>query len=358
MKVLIVGFHPHGHVPYVANYENAMKKDGIDFDAVYWDRFENRELEKCDNEYTIHIKCSLGGNRLKKIIPMLKYRNIVKDLINKYTYDKIIVLSTLPAVLLNDILLDKYRDNYILDIRDYTYEKYSFYKNIVMKLISNSYFTGISSKGFLRFLDFHKKIVYTHNITNENAEVTNCTAIDFTKKINIGFVGGVRYFNENSALFSKLDHDKFILSYIGYRHADCNLEDYCKYKKIANVIFKGKFNNIDKPMIYKDIDIINSLYGDFSLEVTTAIPNRLYDALLYKKPILVSKGTYLSEVVEEKGIGLAIDVFNDDVNKLLIKYIESIDYEMFLIKCRSYIEEIKREQSHYLNKIDEFLYNK
>lgn len=355
MKILIVGFHPHGHVPYVANYENAMKKRGIDFDAIYWDRFESRRLEKCDNEYTIHIKCSLGGNRLKKVIPMLKYRNIVKNIIRENSYDKIIVLSTLPAVLLKDVLLKDYKNKYILDIRDYTYEKYLFYKCIVMKLIDSSYFTGISSKGFLRFLDSNDRLIYTHNITNEDAEVEDYKVLKLNEKVNIGFVGGVRYFKENSTLISKLDPNIFELYYIGYRHADCDLEKYCSENAISNVHFRGKFNNEEKPMIYKDIDIINSLYGDFSLEVTTAIPNRLYDALLYKKPILVSKGTYLADVVVNKGIGLAVDIFNDDINNILIKYIEDLDYDTFLVNINLFMREIKKEQSIYLKKIAEFL---
>lgn len=355
MKILIVGFHPRGHVPYVGNYENALNKLGIDYDAVYWDRFNDGDLEKNNNEFIIHIRCSLGGNRLKKIIPMFKYRSIVKNIIKDGCYDKIIVLSTLPAVLLSGILLSRYRNKYILDIRDYTYEKYNFYKNIVDDLVDKSFFTGISSKGFMRFLHCNNKIVYTHNITNESAEIKDVKVLDLSRRINIGFVGGVRYFRENSALISKLDSSKFCLSYIGYRHSDCDLEEFCIKRGIRNVFFKGKFKNEDKPQIYRDIDIINSLYGDFSLEVTTAVPNRLYDALLFKKPIIVSKGTYLAEIVINKGIGIAVDINNDDVNDLIVNYVKSINYNDFVKNANVFLNEIRQEQNCYLRKIDEFL---
>ena len=49
-------------------------------------------------------------------------------------------------------------------------------------------------------------------------------------------------------------------------------------------MFKGEFKNEDKPEIYREIDFINAIYGNKSLEVTTALPNRLYDGILFKKP--------------------------------------------------------------------------
>ncbi len=41
--------------------------------------------------------------------------------------------------------------------------------------------------------------------------------------------------------------------------------------------------------------MINSIYGNDSLEVTTALPNRLYEACMFKKPIISSRDTYLGE---------------------------------------------------------------
>ena len=82
---------------------------------------------------------------------------------------------------------------------------------------------------------------------------------------------------------------------------DCDLEGYCKRNNIKNVVFKGEFKNEDKPEIYREIDFINAIYGNKSLEVTTALPNRLYDGILFKKPIIASKGTYLGEVIKKYG---------------------------------------------------------
>ena len=55
-------------------------------------------------------------------------------------------------MLLFDLLLFKYKNNYILDIRDPSYEKFKLFNQILKKIICSSYFTTISSEGFLEFL--------------------------------------------------------------------------------------------------------------------------------------------------------------------------------------------------------------
>ncbi|MDO5379595.1 MAG: hypothetical protein Q4E98_01820 [Acidaminococcaceae bacterium] len=354
MKVLIVGFHPRGHVPYVAYYEEILKEKSIKYDCIFWDRFSNGDTEKNDNEYTLHIACTLGGNRFKKILPMIKYYFEVKKILDSGDYTHIVILSTLPAVLLSRQLLSSYKSKYILDIRDYTYEKYKFYKNIVKNLINNSFFTCISSKGFLQFLEKSPKIVFCHNITNQNDEIKNCECLKDKNKIVIGFVGGIRYFNENTKLITSLDNNKFYFKYIGRCHIDCDLESYCIKNKINNVEFQGIFDNSEKPNIYKNIDIINSIYGNYSLEVTTAVPNRLYDTLLFKKPIIVSKGTYLAEIVGEYKLGIIIDVHKDNVNDILIKYIKEFDNIAFEENVNILLQKIKLEQNIFQKKINDF----
>lgn len=212
----------------------------------------------------------------------------------------------MPGFLLHDILLKQYCRKYILDIRDYTYEKYGFYLRTVHQLIDNSFFTAISSRGFKRFLGDKDKMVVNHNISNfENIEGIPSLTKD-KKVINIGFVGAIRYFDENIALIQNLPPSNYHFVYHGLEIADCHLEEFCKNKNLSNVEFAGAFKNEEKHTLYKEIDIINSLYGNLTMEVQSALPNRLYDALIFKKPIITTEGTYLTEVVEKYGIGFSL----------------------------------------------------
>ena len=159
MKFLIIAFHPRSMTPYAKQYEDAILKAGYGYDILFWDRFSNAPLEKRDNEFIFHRVCTLGGNRLKKIYPFFLFRKNVKKIIREGQYNKIIILNTMPGFLLHDIFLKQYRNRFILDIRDYTYEKYNFYLNTVHKLIDASFFSTISSQGFKSFLGKNDKLI-------------------------------------------------------------------------------------------------------------------------------------------------------------------------------------------------------
>ena len=61
------------------------------------------------------------------------------------------------------------------------------------------------------------------------------------------------------------------------------------------------------PEIYNNIDVVIALYDVDSVNVLYAEPNKLYEAVYFKKPIIVSSGTYLAEKVNRLGIGFDID---------------------------------------------------
>ena len=360
MKIGIITFSDRNTMPYLNYYENALKKGNKNYECIFWDRFTNLSVEKNKNEYTLHIKCLPGANKLGKILPMLKYKYIVEKIIKKEQYTHLIILTTLPGVLINKILLKNFKNKYILDIRDYTYEKYDFYRKIVDELVDKSYFTAISSKGFLEFLNVNEKIVPCHNLSNIEYEINNANDLKNKSLMTIGFVGGVRYFKENCKLIDAFaNKTNYRLAYIGKANIDCNLEEYCKKSNIMNVIFKGEFDNSSKPEIYKKIDLINAVYGNDSLEVTTALPNRLYDGLLFKKPIIATKGTYLGNVVEKYKLGIAIDINGSyvDIKKEIDNFIFTFNKSAFERNCRNFYELISLEQLGFMNKIKSFVEN-
>ncbi|WP_302297340.1 hypothetical protein [Mitsuokella multacida] len=359
MKFLIVAFHPRSMTPYAQQYEDIIKKNGYDYDILFWDRFSNGSLEKKKNQFVFHRICTLGGNRLKKIYPFYLFRKTVKAIIKKGEYDKIIVLNTMPGFLLHDILIKKYSDNYIFDIRDYTYEKYKFYLHIVHDLINHSFFTAISSRGFKKFLGENDKLVINHNISNLEDICEEPTLHKNKKSVTIGFVGAVRYFEENVALVKSIQKTDVIkLKFIGRQNNDCPLDEYCKKNKYRNVSFSGEFDNEEKPLIYSTIDIINSTYGNQSLDVITLLPNRLYDALIFKKPILATRGTYLAKIVSENDIGLVVDDSKtytiEKYQHSLLNYIASFDPKKFVENTNRLLCSVKREQDDFHKKISEF----
>ena len=360
MKFLIIAFHPRSMTPYAKQYEDAILKAGYGYDILFWDRFSNAPLEKRDNEFIFHRVCTLGGNRLKKIYPFFLFRKNVKKIIREGQYNKIIILNTMPGFLLHDIFLKQYRNRFILDIRDYTYEKYNFYLNTVHKLIDASFFSTISSQGFKSFLGKNDKLILNHNISNLD-KIEKYPSLNKNKKeITIGFVGAVRYFDENIALIKSFkSSSRFTLIFNGREAADCHLEEFCNNNKITNVKFSGAFLNEEKPMLYKKIDIINSLYGNQKIDVQTLLPNRLYDALIFKKPLIVTEGTYLSKIVKKYGIGLTLPGSQDYNEKIykekILQYVSRFDEKKYLLNANQLLKKINEEQAEFHRQIDEFV---
>ena len=174
--------------------------------------------------------------------------------------------------------------------------------------------------------------------------------------VTIGFVGGLRYFDINKKIINSFANSKdFNLLYVGKKHPGCDLEEYCGDRDIKNVKFLPTYDNKEKPQIYKNIDIINSVYGNDTPEVCTALPNKLYDAMLYKKPIMVSKGTYLQEVVEEYGLGLAVDLDVDDIKNILADYLRCFDKDKFVGGCECFLRIVWEEKRMALSCLDEFV---
>ncbi len=354
MKFLIIAFYPRILTPYAEQYERIIHETGQEYDILFWDRFSDGGLEKCGREYIFHKKCQIGINRLKKIYPFYLYQKTVRDILHDNQYDKLIVLNTMPAFLIRDVLLKDYRRKFVLDIRDYSYEKYNFYLKNVQNLIDSSFFTTISSRGFKCFLGENNKLIINHNIGS--LEIINKESSLFSgkRKIVIGFIGSIRYFEENVKLIEALNgSERYNLFYAGIMSKDCDLKTYCLYKKYQHVKFSGKYADKDKAELYESVDMINSLYGNQKLEVKTALPNRLYDSLKLKKPIIATEGTYLAQIIKKYQLGVVLAP-TDSYERKITEYVNHFDRNQFVINSNELLKNVMVEQNYFYEKIREF----
>lgn len=354
MKICIIGHTERNYLPFMERYIEFFEKNGIEHDIICWQR-EQDALPAKENEYRYCEEPKEGI--FNKFMSYMRFRKYVIKLLNKNKYDKVVVLTTVPCIALKGYLLKHFNNRYIFDFRDYSFEKFSPYKRLVDKLIDHSEFTTISSKGFMDFLDDNSKIIMNHNFNfTEFLNSTEEVELKTKSIINIGFVGGVRYYDENAALINQLKNTfKYQLWYIGQPIKSCDLEGYCKENEISNVSFIGKYDNKQKPELYKNIDIINSIYGDDSLEVTTALPNRLYEGCIFKKPIISSKGTYLGEVIDKYKLGMVVNVEKDDVLTMLNGYVDGFDSELFKKGCEAFLNDVKKDEATLYKKLEEFI---
>ncbi len=352
MNVCIIGHTERNYLPYMEKYVRFFEENGVEYDIICWER-EDTQKKASEHEFPFVEEARPG--KFYKFLSYMRFRRHVVSCLKKKKYDRVIVLTTVPAIALGGYLKSHFAGRYLFDIRDYSFERLGFYRKWVNALIKNSALTTISSHGFMEFLEPNPKIIINHNITPYEPE-SQTASLAQKQVINIGFIGGVRYFDENTFLIDKLKNTfRYQLWYIGKPTPDCDLQSYCAQHEVTNVSFIGKFTNDQKPELYKSVDMINSIYGSDSLEVTTALPNRLYEACIFKKPIISSKGTYLGEVIKQYGLGFVVDAENDDILAIVNDYVEHFNPESFIQHCNDFLAMIAQDEENLQNALKKFI---
>lgn len=348
MKVAIISTYPIQVTPYVEFYAELLKQLNIEYIII------NKEVDLADKKhfeqrvFVVREKGTIRGNSLVRTLAWYKF---VGETMKQEKCNAAIVVPTKTAIVLTPFLLFSSYP-YIFDIRDYTGEKNILYRFVEKLLINNSELTVISSNGFRRWLPESNKLSNIHNMPYRYEENVGCAELKSKDIVNIGYVGCVDYERQNKKIIEALGNDeRFMLQYSGMIVSSCNIEQFSKDQGYNNVKFTGRYDNRNKKNIYDQIDMINAVYGNDSLVVSTALPNKLYDALIYKKPIIASSGTYLGELVDQFGVGFSIDVEKEDIAERIKSFIETFDAGLFVKNCTILLQQCIVEQEKTIERI-------
>ena len=231
----------------------------------------------------------------------------------------------------------------ICDLTELTISN-SLIRNILIcenkKTINKSISTIVTSEGFI---DFYKKANKEKFFLIPNKVSPNCPpaieekkSID-TNKINIGFVGVIRFETTYNFISIAAKKKNVLIHLFGiYSNGDI-VSDKIKtlVENKQNIIYHGPFKNPDDlPQIYNQIDLVLSAYPP-TPGVIYAEPNKLYEAMYFRCPIIVSKNTFLGKKVERLNVGYVIDATSEES---IDKFLSSIDIENYNNKvnsCRS-----------------------
>lgn len=206
-------------------------------------------------------------------------------------------------------------------------------KNLIIKL--NKYLMNYAELNIFTsegFKDYYSMISPSKIFVIPNKVSTNCPpaieeekTID-TNSINIGFVGVIRFETIYNFIRVAAKKKNVLIHLFGiYSNGDIVSD---KIKKLVddnkNIIYHGPFKNPnDLPQIYNQIDLVLSAYPP-TPGVIYAEPNKLYEAMYFRCPIIVSKNTFLGKKVERLNVGYVIDATSEES---IDKFLSSIDIE-------------------------------
>lgn len=345
MNVLIIGFSKIKYMPYLNMHLEKYKNDNIEL--IYWNR-DNLDDIKIDKDIiTYEFKSCIKENKINKFFSFLKFKYYAKKIIKSKKYDRIVFMHTFPAFLLYNYVKKIYKHQYIFDYRDITYENYPFFKRKIHKIVENSKYTFISSPGFLKVLPRTNNIFITHNITLNDLKYTqnNHSIIKEKDKISISFWGFIRDIKVNLKLIDLIgNNENFLLNYYGFEsNIVKKLKQYVKDHNFKNINFFGSYRNEDKIKLVKNTDIIDNMYDYTNYNQSLAITNKFYDGIIYKLPQICQINSLMGEIVEKNGLGIMVDLSNDNALNLIRDYLINIDWEQFNKNCENYLDKVIKE---------------
>ena len=321
--------------PYSRVYTDIFDKIGIAYDIIYFDK---RNLNE-PAAYCFAAKVSSTDGMFKRFWGYYRYARFLRKVIKKEKYDRLVVCGPQIGIFLYHFLKKYYIGKFILDYRDLSIEQR--FMGRYRKLLSISAYNMISSPGFKRCLPPDVDYILSHNFSidllrnalsprsPEESTVPSLTL--HNSKISVLTIGGIRDFEQNAAVMLALsNHPKFETAYIGRGEegADVKLRELAKENNIDNVHFEGYYKKEDEPEIISHCTFLNIFYPR-KLSHDTALSNRFYSSLIFRKPMIATKDTIQGDYAEKYRVGIAITDTTDLCTQLQ-KYTDNFngqDYE-------------------------------
>lgn len=340
--------------PYCKIYTNILDEINIEYDLITWDRESIGDKEGI----VYKRKSPKSASKFVKLFDYYLYSRFVTKILKRKKYDKIIVFGPQIGLFIYSFLKKHYLKNFLFDYRDLSIEQ--SLPNKFNKLLSISSVICISSPGFKKCLPPGYNYILSHNLDIKNLRESlklNQTPINDTKRvksIEISTIGGIRDFEQNQEIINSFKNEpNFILKFIGKGIAEDDLKEYCKTNDIHNVEFSGFYKKNEEADFYKNADFINIYYPKI-LSHETAISNRFYNALIYKKPMIVTNSSIQGDFIEKFDLGLSISNC-ENLKKQIEEYTNNFDEFLFARNCNLLLLEFENDYNYFKFELIKYL---
>lgn len=337
--------------PHLKIYLNELGEKGISPDVIFWDRTGAFK----SSEFAFASKSVVTDSSIKRLVQYFAFSFYIKRIIRKNNYDKLVVISPQVALFMPFFLKRKYKKKYIFDYRDLSIEQNSIFKPFFKIVLKNSYANMISSPGFKEYLPKEFHYVLSHNFTIKNLraailEQPEPIAPGLVKLLTIGAIR----FDANYSIIDSLGNKENIeLDFVGKGDAAPVLQNYANTKCYKNIKFEGQYRKEEESGIIKNHSMINIFYPNWPSHIS-ALSNRFYNSLMYKRPMLVTKGSVQGNYVEKYGVGLAVENC-DNLSDKIIKYLNDLDFNDYSERCNKLLHRFEADYVIFKNVFDKFL---
>lgn len=285
---------------------------GLDVIVYGYDR-KQYECNKFSKDILVNVlgEMSKGGNYLGKLNQI---RSDVRAITSMHKGENCLYYS---FGFLESFFLRSAKVPYVYEISDIAYSggvlgriRPVLYR-IDQMLVKHSVFTLMTSEGFKKYLNVKDaNIVIQPNKVNRKLVGCERNTLNLREnKFIFSFVGSIRY--DPILRFAKVVGERFPqheFHFYGVANVEYTknvlIELTSNYK---NIKLFGAFKNPESlEDIYNKVDVVVSTYG-LSLNERILDPNKLYEGILFCRPIVVTEGTFLADQVRKFQCGFEID---------------------------------------------------
>lgn len=330
MKVLFVRSNPVMPDSRVEKEIAVLLKQGYEISILAWDRKNDYPLRKETLNvnmpnvaaFRVGIKSAFGSG-MKNIKQLLKYQREIRKFLHKNTFD-IVHACDFDTAFTAYHSIDHKKTRFVYDIFDYYADAFSipsFLRKPVVfldrKIINHANITIICTEGRREQIKGAnpQRVVVLHNSPPQyqgQGDVTRDDAV--IRIVYFGIFSASRLIKE--LLDVVVNEPRFELHIGGFGA----LEDHIKQAaaRYSNVIFYGTVPYEEVLKIEQSCDIMTAIYDPKVRNHYYAAPNKFYEALMLGKPVIMAKGTGMSDVVIDNDIGVAIEYTEEGLRQGLI----------------------------------------
>lgn len=352
-KIKKIVFIVRTMVPRVDKRIKEYISNGYDVE-VYGFEFENVRIDNTKNTaYYYNVLATIPNypNQLSYRERMVLFYKKLKEVINKYdkketlfyffTINTSFITLFLPKITFineeSDMLFDRSKNPII--------RKLIIWAN--KKIIRKSFITVFTSQGFTDY--YYGNKVPSNIVIIPNKVNAACLSLPKVEKkpfdvnhIVFAFTGNARYqsiYNMCKVVAEKYPQHEFhfygTLNYF-------TEEQKAAVSRYSNVTVHGPFRNPDDlPEIYSKIDFVICTYDSAGVNVQYAESNKIYEAMFFETPIIVSTNTILEKKVNQYNMGFAVNALDDGA---VTEMIDLITEELYL-GFRNSLKSIDKSES-------------
>lgn len=290
MRIGIVAASNLRYSPYVFFYTSILDgMEGVEYELIFPNRHGIEDA--CDGK--AHVLPWNGS--VPTVLGYMLYARQVIGVIKKQKYDAVIVLTTNNAVFLGPWLCRHYAGKFMVDIRDYTHENIPPFYYLEKKVLAASPLNVISSDRFRRFLPPGDYSV-CHNLPRDLApRRPERSSFGPEDSVTIGYLGTGGYMDNCRALARLVCADeRFRLHLYGPEVLKNQIPEELYAASDGRIRYCGSFTPDQKEGVLRSVDVLFNVYGNGIL-LDYALSNKLYDAMCFRKVILTSPNTYMTD---------------------------------------------------------------